>query len=146
MLTLTSRYALRALIYLVQHAEDCPISGRRIAEQTGIPRKYLAKILGDLTRAGMLRSSPGRTGGFELSRPPGKTRLLDVLAPFEQTDREQCLFHKDTCGRTDPCPAHSEWAKIVAARQRFLERTTVQDVAAKTRRPRQKRTSRRRKR
>ena len=143
MLTLTSKYALRALIYLAQHAEDRPIPGRQIAEQTGIPRKYLSKILGDLTRAGLLRSSPGRTGGFEFSRPPGKMRLMDVLAPFEQFDREQCLFHDQACGRKEPCRAHAEWTKIIATKQRFLERTSVRDVATEAQRPQRKRASRR---
>ncbi|MCP4593427.1 MAG: Rrf2 family transcriptional regulator [bacterium] len=143
MLTLTSKYALRALIYLVEHAEDWPIPGRQIAEQTGIPRKYLSKILGDLTRTGLLRSSPGRTGGFQLSHPPGKTRLLDVLTPFEQFDREQCPFHEQACGREEPCLAHAEWAKIVADKRRFLERTSIQDVVTKAQHPRRKRAARR---
>ena len=50
------------MIHLARHVDDWPISGREIAEKTGIPRKYLAAVLGDLTRAGLLSSSPGSGG------------------------------------------------------------------------------------
>ncbi len=130
MLTLTSKYAMRAMIYVTRHSAECPVSGRRISEQTGIPRKYLSKVLGDLTRIGMLKSSPGRRGGFCMTRPAAETRLCDVLAPFEPRTQSQCPFDNETCGRLMPCAAHHEWEKILAAKQRFLERTTLQDVAA----------------
>ena len=51
MLTRTSEYAVLAMIYLAQHTDDWPIAGRKIAEATGIPRKYLAAVLGDLVRS-----------------------------------------------------------------------------------------------
>ena len=60
MLTLTSEYALRAMTYLAQHEQDWPIPGRQIAQQAGIPRKYLSKVLRGLVRAEVLESSYGR--------------------------------------------------------------------------------------
>jgi len=59
MLSLTSEYALRALIYLTQHESDWPIPGHRIAEQTKIPSKYLSKILCDLVRINVLKIFAG---------------------------------------------------------------------------------------
>ena len=129
MLTLTGEYALRATIYLAQHVQDWPIPGRRIAEQAGIPAKYLSKVLGDLVRAGVLKSSPGRTGGFRMRRPAAKTRLGQVLDPFEQFDRRRCPFGNQTCSEARPCLAHDRWKKVVDAQQRFLAETTVHDVA-----------------
>jgi len=129
MLSRTSEYALRALIHLAQHEEDCPISGAHIAGETGIPPKYLSKILGDLVRAGVLDSSPGKTGGFRLRRSAKKVSLLDVLTPFEQFERRRCPFGNAECSDLNPCNAHEQWKKVIETEQRFLMKTTVHDIA-----------------
>ena len=83
MLTRTSEYAMQAMIHLVRHGQDGPIPGGQIATATGVPRKYLSKILADLVRAGVLEASPGKTGGFRLAAPAKKIPLFEVLTPFE---------------------------------------------------------------
>ncbi len=129
MLTLTSEYALRALIYLAQHADSWPIPGRRIAEHADIPPKYLSKILGDLVRFGVLESSPGKTGGFRLRNSAKETKLYEVLSPFEQFDRRRCPFGNNECSDDNPCLAHSKWKQVVELEQRFLRETTIHEVA-----------------
>jgi len=129
MLTLSSQYALRALIYLALHEGEWPVPGRRIAEEAGIPAKYLLKILGDLVRSGVLESSPGKSGGFRLRRPADKTVLFDVLAPFEHFERRRCPFGNQECSDRKPCLAHDRWKKVIEAQQRFLQDATIYDVA-----------------
>lgn len=129
MLSRTGEYALRALIHLAQREEDWPISGARIAEDTGIPPKYLSKILGNLARAGVLDSSPGKTGGFRLKRPAKQLPLLEILLPYEQFEHRRCPFGNRECNDFDPCAAHDAWKKVIETEQRFLSKTTVYDVA-----------------
>ncbi len=129
MLTRTSEYALRALIYLTQNESDWPISGRTIAENAGIPAKYLSKILGDLVKCGVLQSFPGKTGGVQPSKPPNKTMLRDVLAPFEQFENRRCPFGSLECSDDHPCLAHNRWKHVVGSQDRFLRVTSVYDVA-----------------
>jgi Rrf2 family protein len=129
MLTRTSEYALRALIYLAQHEDSWPIPGREVAEHAEVPPKYLSKILGDLVRVGVLESSPGKTGGFRLSRSATKTTLYEVLRPFEQFDRRRCPFGNDACSDENPCLAHSKWKLVVETEQRFLHHTSIYEVA-----------------
>ncbi|MCH7526142.1 MAG: Rrf2 family transcriptional regulator [Planctomycetes bacterium] len=129
MLSLTSQYALRAIIYLTRHADDWPIPGRQVARDTQIPAKYLSKILGDLVRSGVLESSPGKSGGFRLRRSPKATYLQEVLEPFEQLDQRRCPFGNQECTDSNPCRAHSRWKRVVEAEQRFFKRTSVYDVA-----------------
>ena len=64
MLSRTSEYVLRAMAFMAQQVDGWPLPGPRIAEQAGIPRKYLSNILGSLVRAGILESAPGVGGGF----------------------------------------------------------------------------------
>lgn len=129
-MTRTGEYALRAMIFIAQSDESKAIPGRTIAKGTGIPFKYLQKILGDLTRGGMLTSAPGKTGGFQLCRPARRITLRDVLAPFERLQTAQCPFANVVCSDSAPCRAHREWKKVVETEQRFLQKTTIADVTA----------------
>ena len=129
MLSLSGQYALRAMIYMAQHVEDWPIPGRVIAEETAVPPKYLSKILGDLVRHGVLTSTRGKTGGFTMRRTPERTRLHDVLVPFEQFQQRGCPFQNKRCSDSNPCLAHEQWKHVVEAEMDFLKNTTVQEIA-----------------
>lgn len=129
MLSLTCQYALRAMVYLARHEADWPIPGREIAGQVGVPAKYLSKILGDLVREGVLDGAPGKRGGFRMRRPARQTTLADVLRPFEPRERRACPFGNQECSDDHPCLAHDQWKKVLETQRRFLERTSVQDVA-----------------
>ena len=133
MLTLTSEYALRAMIYLARQPNGQPVSGQRVADQAGIPRKYLSKILGDLVRVGVLEGSRGRHGGFKLSRAPQTIHLQEVLAPFEPAlaNRRPCPFGNVVCSDEVPCAGHDRWKAVRETYQAFLRETTIYDVAVK---------------
>jgi Rrf2 family protein len=132
MLSRTSEYALRAVVYLAQHVDVWPIPGRRIADELDIPRKYLSSILADLVRAGVLEATPGKSGGFRMVRPPERVRLLEVLAPFESvlTDRRACPFGNAVCSDDHPCAGHSRWRVVRQAYEDFLQESSVYDVSA----------------
>lgn len=133
MLSVTAEYALRAMVYLARNADSWPISGPRIAEAAGVPRKYLSTILADLVRAGLLEATRGKSGGFQMTQSPRTISLSQVVAPFEPilSNRKTCPFGNQICSDKDPCSAHDRWKEVNAAFSRFLEGTTLQDVAAK---------------
>lgn len=132
-LSRTSEYALRALIHLAQRVDDWPLTGKVIAEEAGIPPKYLSKVLGDLVRAGVLTSTRGLGGGFRMARPPEEISLLEVLAPFELFDLRRCPFGNKECGGKNPCLAHDQWKRVVDTEQNFFQNTSVYDVAVSRR-------------
>ncbi len=131
MLSLSSKYALRAMICLTQFEDEWPISSERIAERTNVPAKYMSKILGDLARCGILSSTRGKNGGFRLARAPEKIVLYDVLAPFETAlvALRTCPFGGLTCSDESPCLGHEKWKKVLQVYVSFLRRTSVRDVA-----------------
>ncbi len=133
MLSKSSEYALRALIYLTRKQGDWPIPGRDIAREAGIPEKYLSKILGDLARAGVLEANRGKSGGFRLARAAEAIRLQDVLSPFERFDRRRCPFGNEECSDEEPCLAHDAWKRVIETFQKFLQTTSVADVSIKSR-------------
>ncbi len=131
MITRTGQYALRAAVYLAQHSDEWPVPGRQVAESTGIPPKYLSKILGDLVRAGLLDATRGKGGGFRMTRSPDMTTLIEVLTPFEPflSHQRPCPFRHAECNDYDPCPGHERWRAVRECYQEFLRTTSILDVA-----------------
>ncbi len=80
----SGKYAIRALVYLAGRSdEELPVSAAAVAESEDIPPYYLAKVMQDLARAGLLRSVRGRGGGFTLKRPADKIGVLEILGTVE---------------------------------------------------------------
>lgn len=131
MLSRTSQYALRAMVFLAQHPEDWPMSGRRIADATGIPPKYLSNILGSLARAGVLTATPGFGGGFALARSPRDVLLNDIVKPYESFlgPIRPCPFGNEVCSDDDPCAGHDKWKHVKEVYEQFLQNTTISDVS-----------------
>ncbi len=131
MLTLTSQYALQAVCYLARHTEDCPVPRRKIADDLGIPVKYLGHILGKLTRSGTLVASPGTGGGFRLARAASGVCLAEVVTPFEPVaaDPPRCPFATAECEMGSPCPGHEGWVRVMGVYLEYLKATSVEDVA-----------------
>ncbi|MCP4570297.1 MAG: Rrf2 family transcriptional regulator [FCB group bacterium] len=76
-------YALRAVAFVAQLKKGDLASIGKIAKARHVPREFLAKILKELTRAGILISFQGVTGGYRLSRPPREVSFLDVIEAME---------------------------------------------------------------
>lgn len=135
MLSRTSQYALQAMIHVARHSNGEPRSCEQIAEQAGIPKRYLSTILGELAQAGMLDSTRGKGGGFRLARPSLEICLYDIVVRFEPvlSSQRSCPFGNTICGDENPCLAHHDWKKIIEAEQRFLHSTTLRDVATEKR-------------
>ncbi len=129
MLSQTAQYALRALVYIAQHAQEGPVLAREIAGKTNVPKQYLSTILREAVRSGLLKSTRGKGGGFQLAKPPLKTRLLDVLKPFDDiAARTGCPFGQEKCSDENPCVFHDHWKPVAVAYQDMLNDTTLYDM------------------
>ena len=102
---------------------------RDLAHGLGIPQNYLSKILNQLVREGVLASSRGKHGGFQLARPAQHITLLDVIAPFDRPDqRKLCLLGQSTCSDENPCAAHWRWRALGEDVAGFFRDTTVAEL------------------
>ncbi|MEV5331150.1 RrF2 family transcriptional regulator [Streptomyces werraensis] len=70
-------YAARALLELACDPSR-PLTCEAIATSQGIPFRFLKSVVGDLRRAGLVRSQRGCEGGYWLGRPAAEITLLDV--------------------------------------------------------------------
>ena len=73
-------YGLRCLLQLARAGERSSLTIAEMSEREGISAPNVAKIMRILRRAGLVRSTRGKSGGYRLARPPGDVRALDVLA------------------------------------------------------------------
>lgn len=130
--TETGKYAIRAIVFLARHdGEANPIAAAEIAEAERIPPYYLAKILQDLVRSGILESVRGRGGGFRLVDRPREIsvfRALEAIEPLGYLS-EECILGLERCSDDVPCPLHDLWS---AFRNRYtaeVRELTVADLA-----------------
>jgi Rrf2 family protein len=79
MLSQKTRYTIRALQHLADHWREGPIRLDAIAEAQNIPRKFLTVILSEMGREGLVVSTRGRDGGYELALPPVDIRYGDII-------------------------------------------------------------------
>lgn len=128
-LTKRTDYAIRACLMLAEGSET-PLSRRRIAERMSIPDHFLAQILADLSRAGMVRAVKGKLGGYLLSRDAATLTLLAIIEAVEGPSRsDQCVLENRSCGAPGPCLMHSAWSTAQSAFIEVLAATTIVDVA-----------------
>jgi len=108
---------------------DGPVRANELAEATSVPRNYLGKILHVLVRAGILKSSRGKNGGFQLGVPPDRLSLLRVVSMFDRLgEQRRCLLGRPECSDQDPCPVHSRWRETAERIATFFRETTVADL------------------
>src|SRR5262249_38721558 len=126
----SAEYAIRAFVHLAQVQEGKYAMVKNIAEQEDIPAHFLAKILQQLARKGLLRSSKGPTGGFALRVEPSEIRLLDIvealdgLAPYQQ-----CASGLAECSDEMPCSMHDSWIALRSRIMDYLGNNTIADLA-----------------
>lgn len=135
-LSRTSQYALRAALHLAREPADRLARAGEVAEALGVPSNYLSKILHAMTRAGLLVSERGPTGGFRLARPADEMPLADIVATFDELGGDRrCLLGRPECLDASPCAAHAHWKEVAERVHDFFEETTVADLLG-TRPPR----------
>ncbi len=133
----TCEYAIRALSYLaLQPPGELRLLGD-IAEAEDMPPSFASKILGDLVKAGVLRSARGPYGGYGLAVDPAVLTLLRIREIFDGTDDlDRCAAGLARCSDTAPCPLHDEFKPIRDSIRRYLRQTTLADMAGAVERKR----------
>jgi Rrf2 family protein len=119
--------ATRAVLFLALQPPDRLAPIHEIARSLGLPKPYLAKVIQQLTAAGLIVAQRGPGGGLRLARPARAISLWDVVRAVEgASDVQNCALGLRACGDEHPCPLHDRWSRLRAQMQRLLGRTTLQ--------------------
>lgn len=127
-------YAVRTMLALGRHAvSGAPelLPAARIAEQMGIPTGFLAHVLADLSRAGLVMGRAGRNGGYRLALPAVEIDLLRIVdAVEERSGLARCVLRGGPCDVDGRCAVHHAFAGATEALRAELRRTRLADLAA----------------
>lgn len=130
MISKTGLHAVLALTALAKLPEGTYEGAASIAEKIGAPANYLGKLLKAMTQEGLVISQKGLGGGFRLAKPARKICILDVVEPIEHVSRwTGCYLTQGNCSDKSPCAVHDQWQKVRRSYLRFLEDTTIADLA-----------------
>jgi Rrf2 family protein len=107
-------YAIRALLFIAQKTKDGSKVGiKEIAKGIDSPEHFIAKILQDLSRKGMVQSQKGPSGGFYLDQTSLNASLADVVRTVDgDSIFSGCGLGLKQCSEARPCPLHHEFKKI----------------------------------
>src|SRR5689334_10365295 len=87
-LSAKTEYACLAMLQMAEEYDSAePLQIRRIADEQGIPSRFLVQILLQLKGAGLVVSTRGAAGGYRLARSPQEISLADVIEVIDGSDR-----------------------------------------------------------
>jgi Rrf2 family protein len=135
MLSNTSKYALRGLIYLAKYEqEESRIGIKKISKDLNISSPFLGKILQNLVKEKLLVSTKGPNGGFSLARPPEEITLWDIVTNVDGEEYfTNCLIGLRACITHDPtkplCPVHIKYDDLRKQTASFYKGTTLRSIS-----------------
>lgn len=128
-----TEYACIAMLELAaSYGSGEPVRIRNIAEQHGIPPRFLVQILLQLKGAGLVTSTRGAAGGYQLLKPPDEISLATVMGVIEGPPEEVSISAspESTAARA----LAETWQEIAAVEQEMLESVSIAELLERTRR------------
>jgi Rrf2 family transcriptional regulator, iron-sulfur cluster assembly transcription factor len=126
----SSKYAIRAFVNLASQPDGQFAMVKNIAEEEQLPAHFLAKILQQIARKGLLKSSKGPTGGFCLKVPAQKLKLIDIVEAVDGLNNfNACAGGMPECNSAKACSLCDRWKPVHSRIMVFLEKTTIADLA-----------------
>lgn len=131
-LSTKGRYALRLMLDIALQTGGEPVSLRDVAKRQEISVKYLEQLAPPLTRAGLLRSIRGASGGYLLTREPAGYTVGEILRAAEgDLAPVECGKSGTCCQRADQCVTVEVWRDISRAIDAVVDRWTLADLTAR---------------
>ncbi len=137
MITQKMKYALKALLVLADAAaKDAPeaLTIEAVAKLSGTPKRFLEHILLDLRNAGIIASTRGRSGGYQLIKSPGEVSISELLrlidgpiAPLPCLSRRAYQRCED-CTNEETCRIRKVFADVYWSYLVILESLTLADM------------------
>lgn len=131
-LTRKGEYAIRGIIYLAQQPPGKVSLISEIAEATGAPQTFLAKIFQSFAKLGIVNSFRGTGGGFTIGRAPSNITLREVVEAVEgPIIPNRCLMDGNECELGKGCKVHPVWRTVQTQVTQILDSVTIAELAEK---------------
>ena len=121
------------MVQLARHFGSGPASLSAIAADEDLPRAYLEQLVVSLREAGLVTSTRGAHGGYELARPPASISMTEVLRALEGPLAPMLCASEDpehavVCDRTTRCTVNLLWVRVRDAVAGALDSMTLADL------------------
>lgn len=123
---------MRAMVSLARMYGQGPVPLTAIAADSAVPPTYLEQLMGTLRRSGLVSSTRGAHGGYQLARSPEEIRVGEVyrvmegpIAPMSCVSEES---DEDLCPMIDGCATRAVWLKVRDSIAEALDSTTLGDL------------------
>lgn len=124
-ITRQADYAIRAVLYISKLNTNQRAATSQIAKEQRIPPSFLAKIISQLSIAGLLQTSRGARGGVTLAKSPAEVSLLDVVEAIDgPITLNECVHDDGACNFGEDCPLRPIWCEAQEDLVNRLKRTT----------------------
>jgi Rrf2 family protein len=109
------------------------VGAPRLAEETGIPRQFVAQVMTEVVRSGIAEARLGRSGGYRLARPARSISVLDVVEAVEgDVGRRSCVLRNAPCGLDGTCDVHEVFMAAQDALIAQLRQATIAELLGRT--------------
>ena len=130
-ITRQADYAVRAVLYLARLDPTQRAATSQVAQEQRIPPSFLAKIISQLSIAGLLHTSRGARGGVTLAREPQEITLLEVIEAIDGPILlNECVSDSSTCTFDSDCPLRPVWCDAQEELVNRLKGTNFQQLLA----------------
>ncbi len=130
-ITRQADYAVRAVLHLARNGDQRTATSV-IAEDQRIPPSFLAKIVSQLSIAGLLHTSRGARGGVTLARDPKDITLLEVIEAIDgPIQLNECVSESGSCAFDETCPLRPVWCEAQDELVSRLKATNFADMVSK---------------
>lgn len=132
-ITRQADYAVRAVLHLARIGGNERAATSTIAKEQNIPPSFLAKIISQLSIAGLLHTSRGARGGVTLARDSRDITLLEVVEAIDgPIQLNECVGNEGNCTFDENCPIKPVWCDAQEELVTRLRNTNFADMLVKS--------------
>ncbi len=130
-ITRQADYAVRAVLHLARMGNTERAATSTVAKEQNIPPSFLAKIISQLSIAGLLHTSRGARGGVTLAREPKDITLLEVVEAIDgPIQLNECVGNDGVCTFEEECPIKPIWCNAQEELVQRLKSTNFAQLLA----------------
>jgi Rrf2 family protein len=127
-------YGVRLMVELARHHGDGPVSLSEMADHEALPRAYLEQLVVSLREQGLVTSTRGARGGYQLAHDPGDIRMSQVIEALEgpiapMVCASEDPHHAGACERSSFCNVNALWVRVRTAVVEALDSVTLAELA-----------------
>jgi len=126
LVTARGEYACLAMLELAaRFTEAKPVPLVEVTDKHGIPQRFLVQILLQMKAAGLVSTTRGASGGYQLAKAPDKITLADILSILDRLDEPE---ERNTNATMMARNLQKVWKGLAHTRSEFLEQYRLSDL------------------